>query len=196
MSTHCLPALSVLFGFFLFFSVFPNLTEFVAPWWPVYSDLHARAGAGGRLPLPDWLRTLFLLLAQGRLWPVPCLPGERVSAPSLSRLRPLCLSTNTELLLFLLRSSSVSTFWCWCCAWSWTGPTSFTTLCHWSPSGLWSSTPRWPPGRRSCRSRPTVGCFFVTSHTFLQKDDSCVAMFDSSPVLSEQAAACGIWASR
>lgn len=88
---HTLPACLVCFIwlFFLFFSVFPNLTEFVAPWWPVYSDLHARAGAGGRLPLPDWLRTLLLLLAQGRLWPVPCLPGERVSAPTLSRLRPL-----------------------------------------------------------------------------------------------------------
>lgn len=51
----------------------------VAPWWPVYSGLHARAGAGGCLPLPDGLRTLLLLLAQGRLWPVPCLPGERLS---------------------------------------------------------------------------------------------------------------------
>lgn len=130
-----------------------------APCLPVYSHLHARAGAGGGLPLPDWLRTLLLLLAQERLRPLPGLSGERVccsATAATSRPRPQTLSSSPSPLLFLCRSSSASTSWCWCCVWSWTDPTSSTTLCHWSPSGLWSSTLRWPPGRKFCRSTPTV----------------------------------------
>lgn len=42
----------------------------------VYSRVHARAGAGGGVPLPDRLRTLLLLLAEGRLQSVPSVSGE------------------------------------------------------------------------------------------------------------------------
>ena len=43
---------------------------------PVPSGVHARARAGGGIPLPDGLRTLLVFLAQGGLWTLQSVPGE------------------------------------------------------------------------------------------------------------------------
>ena len=50
----------------------------------VHSSVHACAGAGGGVPFPDWLWTLFLFLAQRRLWTVQSVPGEGTAGYNLT----------------------------------------------------------------------------------------------------------------
>lgn len=47
-----------------------------SPFPPVHPGVHARARAGGGLPVPDRIRTLLLFLAERRLQSVPSVSGD------------------------------------------------------------------------------------------------------------------------